>query len=55
MGKTWSDPIITTDAEIFELGKPILEQSFIARPIKINGKKVEAKFPPAPAKTNVSK
>jgi hypothetical protein len=46
MGKTWSDPVITTDAEIFELGKTILEQSFIARPISINGKKLKAEFPP---------
>jgi hypothetical protein len=48
-GKTWGDPIITTkDAEIFELGKTIKEQSFIARPIKINGKRIDVKFPPAP-------
>jgi hypothetical protein len=44
-GKTWIDPTITTDAEIFELGKSILEQCFIARPISINGRKIEAKFP----------
>lgn len=45
-GKTWTDPIITKDAKIYELGKSILEQSFIARPISINGKKIEAHFPP---------
>jgi len=45
-GKTWSDPIITKDAKIYELGKSTLEQSFIARPISINGKKIEAHFPP---------
>ena len=50
-GKTWADPIITTDAKIFELGKTIYEQSFIARPISINGKKIEAHFPPPPDKT----
>lgn len=44
--QTWSDPVITTDAKIFELGKTIYQQSFIARPISINGKKIEANFPP---------
>jgi hypothetical protein len=42
-GKTWSDPEITEDAEIYELGKSPIEQSFIARPVKINGKKVVEK------------
>ncbi len=41
-GKTWSDPIVTTDAKIFEIGKSWLEQSFIARPISLNGKPIEA-------------
>jgi hypothetical protein len=49
-GKTWADPIITKDAKIYELGKSILEQSFIARPISINGKKIEAHFPLPPQK-----
>jgi len=40
--QTWTEPIITKDAEIFELGKTIYEQSFIARPISINGKKIES-------------
>ncbi|MGP1664624.1 MAG: hypothetical protein ACTS5I_01655 [Rhodanobacter sp.] len=37
-GKTWSDPIVTTDAQIFEMDKSWLEQSFIAKPIRIDGK-----------------
>jgi hypothetical protein len=41
-GKTWSDPIVTTDAKIFEIGKSWLEQSFIARPISLNGKPIKA-------------
>jgi hypothetical protein len=49
-GKTWTDPIITKEAKIFELGKTIYEQSFIARPISINGKKIEAHFPSQNAK-----
>jgi len=44
-GKTWSEPIITKDVKIYELGKSTYEQSFIARPISINGKKIEAHFP----------
>lgn len=48
-GRNWSDPIITGDAKMFELGKSIYEQSFIARPISINGKKTEAHFPPQKA------
>lgn len=41
-GKTWSDPIITTDAKILEIGKPWSRQSFIARPISLNGKPIKA-------------
>lgn len=39
-GKTWSEPIVTTHAEIFELGKSMEEQSFVAKPIRINGRSV---------------
>lgn len=39
-GKTWTPGIISTAPEIFELSKPLREQTFIARPIKVNGKKV---------------
>lgn len=41
-GKTWSRPVVTTKAEIFELGKSMEEQSFIAKPIRINGKSVKS-------------
>lgn len=44
-GLTWSSPIITTNAEIFEMGKSWLDQCFIARPIKINGTRIEPDFP----------
>ena len=40
-GKTWNQPVITTKAEIFELGKSMEEQSFVAKPIRINGKSVK--------------
>ena len=49
--QTWTEPIITKDAKVFELGKTIYEQSFIARPISINGKKIEAHFPTPPNMT----
>jgi hypothetical protein len=45
-GLQWSVPILTSEPKIFEIGRSVLEQSFIARPISINGKKVEAHFPP---------
>jgi hypothetical protein len=44
-GKTWGDPLITTQARIFEIGKTVADQSFIARPVAINGKKIKAEFP----------
>jgi hypothetical protein len=31
-GKTWSEPIITTDSKIFVMGKPLIEQTGIAKP-----------------------
>jgi hypothetical protein len=39
-GKTWSAPIVTEDAHIFDIGKPWIEQSFRARPVSLNGKPV---------------
>jgi hypothetical protein len=39
-GKSWTGGTITADAEIFELGKLMAEQPFIARPISLNGKKI---------------
>jgi hypothetical protein len=36
-GKTWSEAKVTTDAQIFELGRGWIEQSFIARPLRLNG------------------
>lgn len=44
-GKTWADPIITTQAKIFEIGRLVTDQSFIARPVAVNGKKITADFP----------
>jgi hypothetical protein len=40
-GKTWSAPIITAKARIFELGKSMNQQSFIAKPYTSNGKKFQ--------------
>jgi hypothetical protein len=40
-GKTWSAPIVTEDARIFEIGKGWIEQSFRARPVSLNGKPVQ--------------
>jgi hypothetical protein len=34
-GKTWQEPLLTSDAEIYEIGKPVLDQNFIAKPISI--------------------
>jgi hypothetical protein len=39
-GKTWSEPIVSSKAEIFEIGKSRLQQSFRARPLSLNGVKV---------------
>ena len=33
-GQTWSDPIITKDAKLFEIGKSILDQPAVAKPGK---------------------
>jgi hypothetical protein len=40
-GKTWSKPVITTDALIFEMGKPWRDQCFLGWPVRFNGKAVE--------------
>lgn len=40
-GKTWQDLNITTDAKIFEIGKALLDQSFIGQPSRFNGKKIQ--------------
>jgi hypothetical protein len=37
-GKTWSKPIITPYARIFEIGRELEDQSFVARPISFEGK-----------------
>lgn len=37
-GNTWVGPVIASTAEIFELGKSLREQSFLARPLRVNGK-----------------
>lgn len=44
-GKTWTAPIITTDAKIFELGKSLDAQSFVGLPYSFNGKKFNAQRP----------
>ncbi|MBR0567109.1 exo-alpha-sialidase [Azoarcus sp. L1K30] len=44
-GKTWSKPVITTKAIIFEMGKSWLDQCFVARPIRINGRQIKPDFP----------
>jgi len=36
-GKTWSAPIITPHAYIFELGRKIEDQSFVGRPLSFEG------------------
>jgi hypothetical protein len=40
-GKTWSAPIDTENAQIFDIGKGWIEQSFRARPVSLNGKPVQ--------------
>jgi hypothetical protein len=44
-GKTWKKPVMTTHAEIYEVGKPLRDQCFIARPKSFNGKKYHPTFP----------
>ena len=44
-GKTWSDPVITTDALIFQMGKRWIDQCFVARPIEFNGQTLKPDFP----------
>ena len=44
-GKTWSDPVITTNALIFQMGKRWIDQCFVARPIEFNGEKITPDFP----------
>jgi len=49
-GKTWSDPVITTQGQIFEIGKSWADQCFVAKPIKINGERIAADFTPCSPK-----
>jgi hypothetical protein len=44
-GATWSDPIITKDAKIFQLGKSIFAQPFVGIPYSFNGKRFTEKRP----------
>jgi len=39
-GTTWSAGKVTSDAQIFELGRACGAQSFLARPVRLNGKPV---------------
>jgi hypothetical protein len=39
-GQSWSDPVVTTQALIFEIGKPWRAQCFLAVPLRLNGKPV---------------
>jgi hypothetical protein len=40
-GRTWSDGQLTDNALIFEMGRGWVEQSFRARPVRLNGKPFE--------------
>jgi hypothetical protein len=40
-GKTWSAPMVTEDAQIFDIGKGWIEQRFRARPVSLNGKPLQ--------------
>jgi hypothetical protein len=39
-GATWSEGKVTTEARIFEIGRTWLGQSFLAHPLRLNGKPV---------------
>jgi hypothetical protein len=41
-GTTWRTPFITNKAEIFEIGRPLHNQSFTGKPIFFNGQKIDA-------------
>ena len=44
-GKTWSNPVITTDVKIFELGKSPYAQTSAGFPYSYNGKRFDAQKP----------
>jgi hypothetical protein len=44
-GATWSDPIITKNAKIFQLDKSLDAQSFVGFPYSFNGKRFTEKRP----------
>ncbi len=43
-GKTWADPVVTTNAEIFKIGVRLNDQVFLARATRINGKEIKTEF-----------
>jgi hypothetical protein len=54
-GKTWSKPVVTTDALIFEMGKPWRDQCFLGWPVRLNGKAVKTDRPHRCAAPTASK
>lgn len=44
-GKTWSNPVITTDSKIFELGKSPYAQTSAGYPYSYNGKRFDMQKP----------
>jgi hypothetical protein len=47
-GKTWSELRVPSAPKVFELGKSLLQQCFIARPVRVDGKKIKVDFPACP-------
>jgi hypothetical protein len=39
-GKTWQEPVVTEKAEMFEVGKSLFDQSFIAHPVSFNSRPI---------------
>ena len=48
-GLTWSELRVSSTPKIFELGKSLLQQCFIARPVRIDNRRIKAEFPTCPA------
>jgi len=47
-GQTWGNPHLTREPEVFELGKPATEQCFVARLVRIDGRRFKSDFPDCP-------
>ncbi|MBC9070753.1 hypothetical protein IAI53_02140 [Thauera sp. CAU 1555] len=47
-GQSWKNPHLTLKPEVYKLGKPAAEQCFVARLIRIDGRRFKPDFPDCP-------